>query len=174
MTASGRLSLPPEYLRDQLADCPAWQALCAAADAIQARAKTHRDRLPPPANGHSYTAAELADYRPYAVIYTAPERGFRMDRAALGTYLDSGAVLLEIERDVPLEYSDDEAGANVDFENRLGAIFEELVARADTGDFLAVRSIELVEIVRGEEEFEQAGKGPFQLAVALCQWGPPR
>lgn len=132
---SGTLSLARSYLAEMLAECAAFQAFVGASGsgaAAQAAARIHHTCLPPPA-GEKYTAAELSAYRPFALVSTAPTEGLRRVLDAADSFGSSGRIEIKLEQDVDTEIAADPAEIEQRFENAVGAIIDELCARAAPG-----------------------------------------
>lgn len=166
----GVLSEAEAQARAMLADCPAWQAECGAVDADAAAERVYHQRLPAPENARHYAVAgELEHLRPYAEVYVHPKQGYECVEVAEATWVGAGAVIVELVRDVPVEYEDDPQGGDVDWQNRVGAIITELCGRSRTAGFLPIRRLVVVDIGRIDRE-AAVGKGDCQLAVLALEW----
>ncbi len=148
---AGCLSLAQAALETTLADCAAFRALTdPAMDQAGALARIYQEGLPRPASGRTHTLAEFTTYRPYAIIWTDPERGFIATAEAAsadGTdFLDAGRLILEIER-TATDVANDEPSSedNLTWRNAIGQVIDNLKGLAGQGGYLCITSIELEE-----------------------------
>ena len=148
---AGCLSLPQAALETILADCTAFRALTdPAMDQAGALARIYQEGLPKPASGRIHTLAEFTAYRPYAIIWTDPERGFIATGEASSSdgtdFIDAGRLILEIERTATDPAYDEPSSAdNLLWRNAVGQIIDDLKRLAGQGGYLCITSIEVEE-----------------------------
>jgi len=144
---SGAMSLQEARLRAMLANCASFRGLTDPALTVtEAYGRIYFEGLPAPTTGDTYTAAELAQLRPFAVIAMQGTQGW--DSIATGCsgntfdWEDSGRLTLSIERTPPSNYGDEPtSNANMDFLNRIGAIVTELKELAGGEEYLGIRRL---------------------------------
>lgn len=149
----GSIALAVDAVRNMLADCQTFRDLPASPclSVAAAKARTYWEDLPAPANNKFYTAAELATYRPFAVVEIAKEEGLSRTAIAADSWSNGGTVIVQIERTVS-----DVTGRNVatadaqqQWCNLVGAIVDELSAlvakRNPIYDPLQIDSIRVLE-----------------------------
>jgi hypothetical protein len=129
-TAAGSISLAQESLRTMLADCPAFRALCGAADRGAALAHIYHEGLPPPANGSEHTAAEHAALRPWAIVYTDGRRGFQRRKESTGGFRSAGKLRLRLARSCDAADAEPTADSMLAWKNIVGQILAELCGAA--------------------------------------------
>ena len=159
VTPSGPISLRLEDLRTLLANCPAWRTWTGDATAELAKRHVHLVDIPPAPSAAGYSAADLAELRPFARVdeYEEADRlvgGFVLERVSLGAFMPSGKLVLTFEDEVPQEDANDPAAAKLRFMNNVGAVLKDLVDLGDgEGDYLSVHKVEkLGRIARATEE----------------------
>lgn len=103
-----------------LANCTEFQDITSSADETEALESIYFEKLPPPADLSEYTLAELEGYRPFALITPLTYDSRRV--GSPGSWDDYGALMVQIERDVPEDLSNDDAAAMMDFKAILGRI----------------------------------------------------
>lgn len=104
------LYYPQVLLAKTLADSTEWRNLVVAPDHATALARIWFERLPPPASGaEKYSLAELALYRPFALVYLRDPDGSRATRQAISpsTWADSGSLWVHIVITTPEELEDE-------------------------------------------------------------------
>jgi hypothetical protein len=170
-TASGSLALAEQHVANMLANAAAFQAFVHADEAADAFERIHFDALPPPLNGQAnYGPDELAKLRPFALVFTTEQNGFRRVRTATECYVESGSIVVQIERDVETEEARHNARLMRRFKNDLGDLIDELTELAYRSDYLAFDAIELVGHGRIEED-QVPTHGDHVCAVLLLTWG---
>jgi hypothetical protein len=144
--AAGSISLAVDYLRTTLADSAAFRTWAGAANQAAALARIYYESLPPPANGNEHTLAELAAYRPYALVWVSPEDGFRkrhISQAASFGYAQSGTMLFRMLQTVDPAIANDPAEISRRFINTIGTIFDEFEDLCGLAGYLAIESMEI-------------------------------
>jgi len=169
---AGGMSLAQEYLRTALADCSTFQAWVGAADQAEALARIYHEALPAPANGNEYTLAELQAYRPFALIWTSEQNGYSKRRLAVGTWAESGRIMIRLEEDVDPQIANDPAEVARRFRNTIGQIIDELCALTDPGAGYLVFHTVTVEAgpIRTEED-EARTLGDAQAVELSVEYG---
>lgn len=177
--ALGVLSLVESEVIDLIADCPTWQRIAVGRygpyEAAAAKTKIYTDAFPdPPADAGTYTEAEWQDsLRPLALVYTAPEGGYRSERIGLGetgSYKDSGMVVVQIESSVPEADKELPVKVGRDFRNDIGRLIHEIQDRANSNGYPFVHNIRLPALSRGAET-EESTVGDYYMAVITLEWG---
>lgn len=172
--AEGAITLAEQDLATTLADCHAFQAWAGVASREDALARIYFDGLPSPDNGReSYTADELAELRPYAVIWTDEEDGFRRKMVSGGAgflFDDSGRLHLELVQEIAVADQADLAAADRKFKNSLGLILDDLAELAGQGGYLTATSFVTKGPLRPHPDAEE-GEGPWQWAKLVIDWG---
>jgi hypothetical protein len=169
-TATGAWSLAQKYAADTLAACAEWQGWVDAANASQAASRIYQDALPGPRHGNDYTLDELQTYRPFALIGSETEQGFRSERIADGTVNDAGVILIEIEDDIPDAIEDQPGEIALRLRNHVGTLIAELFALHGTAGYLAIEAIDVDGPYRTRSTAEET-VGRAQVVVLRCEWG---
>lgn len=178
--ADGIIQDVQESLRGTLAACYAWQNWQGNAwTEAQALARIYHDALPAPAaSSEAHTLSELKALRPFALIYTEPDWGFRMRREAAGMgYDQAGTIIVCIEQDIPESIIDDPAEIDLQFRKGLGNLLRSgnvnqpgLAELADIpGEFVA-RDVRVYGPVRTEEQ-DVGTLGDAQRVWLEITWG---
>jgi len=181
VTPTGPLSLAKEAMRQTLADCPTWQALCEPYGGTVIE-RVYLDGLPPPKDiDAGYTKSEWLDLRPFAVVWT---RGFGLTQEAEPGWSPSeyGSLGLRLWRSVD-DYgvvdSEPSGDADTEWSNIVGGILSELSERSgghsDGGDaFLAFHSIDCPDGFYCSAREESALTGVFQGVDLAISFGSGR
>ncbi len=183
-TAVGGISLAEHTLAATLAACTQWQDDTDSASASEALESIYFDALPPSDDRNAFTAEELTELRPYAIISTDPySEGWGASRIAAECWDDFGVLFLTFEYNTPEEYLADNQGLMRWFKNKLGRIihpqhasFTGLTDLAFTAGYLAANSIRFLRdrdtpaIGRSSEEIIET-HGDFVIATFSVQWG---
>ncbi len=137
--AAGCISLAQETLRVTMANVVEFQTLVGAADAAAALGDVYHEGLPPPAdeNSDTYTRAELEALRPYALIWTEEEQGFRLTPDSADGFSVSGTLHCQIEHDIDPLIANDAGEVDRQHRNLIGKIIDELKPMARLGPYLA-------------------------------------
>jgi len=172
--AAGTASLAQESLRVTLADATAFRALLSPAmTQAQALARIYLEGLPPPGSGHVHTKTELEALRPYAIIWTDPSNGLRMELDAIDSFASHGRLMVRIEQNAPSGLgSEPTSDANLQFRNSIGQIMDDvaaLVAPRQAG-YLAVTAIDLEEGIYWNHPKVEPAFGVYQGAVLAVEW----
>lgn len=127
-------------LATTLADCPVFRTFVGAADAAAALLRIHHDAFPPSDSGADrYTADELEDIRPCAVLFTPDNQGFVTEKDATGDYWrPRGTLYCWLYRTAP---SGTLSAVAVSFRETVGALLDELQSRSTLASFLATTKI---------------------------------
>lgn len=168
--ATGPISLPEQYLADQLAACAACRTFLGAADAAAALARIHFDSLPAPKAGNEFELKELSEHRPFIVICTNPREGWSYNRTAFQTFPESGSLIVEFERSVP---AGKERALNETFrtfKNELGAIAKEAADLAQDAGYLDITRIVMLTLWQSDPELA-SNLGHFVYAMWRVDWG---
>ena len=183
-TAVGGVSLAEHTLAATLAACTQWIDDTDSANATEALESIFFDALPPPDDKDHYTAEELIEMRPYAIISTDPySEGWGVSRIAAECWDDFGVLFLTFEYNTPEELQADNQGLMRWFKNKLGRIIHPqeagvtgLTDLAFTAGYLASTSIRFLRdrdtpsIGRCNEK-AIATHGDFVGATFSVQWG---
>lgn len=170
--AEGPITRAESLLAATLAACERWQTLCGGAAA--AAAHIHFDALPPPdAHVLEYSVADLAQLRPFAVIYTDEETGVVRAHVATGTrrrFADRGVLKFYIEKAVPADVADHPAEVDRRFKNDAGILLDQLAALAGQAHYLAIDEITVQGPFRAHQD-ELPTKGDYQQMHFTVSWG---
>lgn len=174
---SGPISLMLDNLRNLVAASATFQAWTQTANATLAKAFTYPIDLPAQEGQTDFTAAQLAEMRPLAIVdlFRLPGRSgleaYSSDRTAEGAFTDSGKLLLSFEADVPEEYSNSPADAEMDFLNKVGGILADMEALGGQDGYLSVHNFEiLIGPWRGDQT-KIASQGDFFKMILLVSVG---
>ena len=168
--AAGTLSLAVQYASNMLADCATFRTLTATTSRKAALAKCHWRGWPDPSDGHKYSTAELAIYRPSAIVSPDSEGALESQPVGVATWRESGRVIAELIRAVP---SGDKTEADRDWDNVVGKICDELQAMHYTQGTEAYLVLESIEIEQGPGRIKidyAAGEGEEQIAILALEW----
>lgn len=153
-----------------LANCSAFQSLVAAADALGAAGKIYHDALPVPETDQ-YTADELDQLRPLALVYTREDvTGFRYARVGTGIscWNAAGQICIKIERGIA--GNETPSGADRKFRVIAGQLVEQLAAQCEVAGRLASTAIEVSGPFRvSQEDVEELGD--HQWIELILTWG---
>lgn len=169
-TPTGALSLAQKYAADSLAACAEWQSWVGAANATQAASRIYQDALPPPRFGNDYTRDELESYRPFALITTDLDGGFRSQGIAYGTTDDAGVIIIAIEDDIPEAIADHPAEIALRVRNHIGTLISQLMALSGSAGYLAIESIDVDGPYRTHPNKIET-IGDMQVVELRCTWG---
>ena len=171
---AGGISLAQQYLKATLADVTAFRTWCGAADQAAALARIHHEGLPRPENGHTHTRAELEDYRPYAVIYTAEQQGYTRQFVAADDSFDfdaSGRLICVLYQNCgEINGDDPSADSNLTFRNSVGLIIDGLCDLAGQAGYLGFWRIVLDEPVCWPAKELIPATGLWQRAAFSVDW----
>lgn len=172
--AEGVISTPEEILAATIADCPRWQAMCRAADAEGAMQSIYFDALPPPPNDEdAYSCEQLEALRPYVMVYSDEDTGVSFNHSAttLGfNFRGSGRIKATIEQTVDPEVAHDPQEVFRRFKNDVGVLLQEMMARAGSAGFLAMRNVTAQGPLRAHEDLIQ-DEGDFVVYHLTLEWG---
>jgi len=174
--AAGGLTLSQEALRYSLADCARFRTFAGAADQAAALARIHHDALPPPgSSADTYTLAEWATYRPFAVIERDRRAGYRRKQAAEYGEVESGKLFIHLEQAIAAGDLNDPAQIVRKFDNHVGVIIDELYAKSALGasggvSYLQINDIRYVGPFRSSEE-DAPGQGEYVFGLLEILWG---
>lgn len=140
--AAGILSLCQESLRQHVAGSPTWQALCGVDNAAAAALRLYHESLPPPAGGGgTYALEEMANYRPYGLIYLDEQGGFHWSRSSSDLFRESGKLRLHLEVTAAMAGESPTADAILGFRNNVGLILQDMAAAFGTPGYLDFNSV---------------------------------
>ena len=178
--AAGCISLPEEILRASLADCyyfRRWQG--AAWSQAEALARIYPDALPPP-TADGFTLAELTALRPFVLLWTEPQAGFRLHHDSSGSdffYNHSGKLSLLFEQAVPDAIKDDPAEVDRRFKNEVGLMIcsrdgdkPGLCELSGQGGYLAIEELVAYGPFRSAQD-DLATDGDTQQFLVEIKWG---
>lgn len=179
--AAGPISTIEEIAAATLANTAQFQDLTGAANAAAALESIYFDALPPPdSDADSYTLAEIEALRPFAILNTEPQAGFRWHNAGRGaawTYKTSGLVTIQIEANIDADDLDDPQEYMRLFKNAIGQIISTddasepgLLELAGQAGRLPITEVMFYGPFRGAEEAGDA-QGNFLWAAIDLGWG---
>jgi len=166
-----------------LANCTEFQEITGAADADEALESIYFEKLPPPADLSEYTLSELQGYRPFALITPIEHETRRV--GSPGSWDDSGALMVQIERDVPELLSDDDAAAMMEFKGILGRIlryryhddakrgFIDLceVEEGDSPGYILANSVNIPAMPERSDYKHRTKMGDYIVGGFIVEWG---
>jgi len=168
--AAGSLMKAQDHLRTMLANAAAVRTWMGVETVAAALAKIHHEALPPPADDAvEYTLAELATYRPFIIVSTDEENGYRKTAEAMGVFAAGGTLRVELEQAVPADKTNP-AEIAILFKNSIGAIIDELVGMVDTAGYLAFDQIAMTLGPFRATEDEATTQGDWQAVVLELEW----
>lgn len=171
--ATSGISLAEQHLANMLADAPAFRALASGVTtAEQAHARMiHYDALPPPEGDQAvHTPDELNKLRPFAILFTAEQNGYRRRRTATGCFVESGQIVLHLECNIPAALASDRSEALRRFKNSLGAILDDLEPLTEQAGYLAANAFD-VQMLALEAEDAIPMNGDNVFAIVTIPWG---
>jgi len=142
---AGSVSLAQENFRVTIADCATFRTLVGASDRAGALAHLYHEGLPEPEDGTEHTKEEHESLRPWGIVFTAENNGFRRRMVSTGGFRSSGRLRLRLCRTCPatIEEDDEEIPATdveptsddaFEWKNIVGQIIAELCQFAVAGD----------------------------------------
>lgn len=166
MAATSSMGKALENAKTLLANCGTFQDLLEVSTANDALPKIYLHAAPEPTDNEAYTRAEIVTLRPYAVVYTAENNGYRRVRVATTTYADAGTIMVEIFSDAATGTPSAEM---VTWEDLVGDIVDEMKTLAETDGYLLAEDIRVEEVARGSERTE-SGSGDYLVALIAINW----
>lgn len=154
VTPTGPLSLPLHYLRQTLADAPAfrtWVGASGGGAQAAALARIH------PVAAYAFTM-------PFAVVDWTPDQSFASYAGGARNHAQQRGALEIVFRD-SINPAHDEADAAYTFLNSLGGVINDLWSLAGTAGYLDITEISLVHGPHRPEEDEVKAAGDFYQAV---------
>jgi hypothetical protein len=169
--AAGAMTKAEEHLADMLADCPTFRTLSGTVSRAKARGKIFLDELPVP-EGEVYELAELADYRPCAVIGSDPEGGCRVRVDSMNSAGFGGAIICTLFDSVSEEIIAQPSEAKRRFKNAVDGIVGDLVdlRAAQSHEHLLFRDIDPV-LMGDPDETALKEQGVYLWAQLHVLWG---
>lgn len=160
-------------LRITLSASSAFQTFTGTVDATAALAKIYHDELPKPSTGRLHTLAEITALRPCAVVFTASDSGWAIERDAMGEqacWNPYGILHCLLFRNVPEADKDDLGKCDTDFRTTVGLIIDDLVAMSETAGRLAIDKITARGPFRTDVK-ELKSIGDAQAYELIINWG---
>jgi len=147
-----------------LAACATFQSWVGAEDATEAKSSIWYESLPLPAgNAEVYSAADVAAYWPYGLIYVSE---YRVTPVAVESETDGGMFVLQLVG-MAEDSSNDPSEALVKFENYYAKIIEELSALRDTAGYLSIGELSIAAGPMRENPEDIAAGGRDEYAVYI-------
>lgn len=163
--------LAQDHLRTMLANAAAVRTWMGAGSVALALARIYHEALPPPSdNKADYTPAELTTYRPFIILSTDEQDGYRKTAQAMGLFGAAGRLRIELEQDVPELVAGNPAEVAIRFKNSIGAIIDELVGMVATAGYLSFDQVALTLGPFRATEDETTTQGDWQAAVLEVEW----
>ena len=170
------ISISKAALQSQLSKCARFQTFIGGNEAA-ALLKIKLDGWPFPLdeNGNikeAYTAQELADIRPFAMIFSDSRRGYSLNAAGAPiACVEAGTLQIHFEKDVSSTLLKDPESVNRQWDNDLGQIARELMDLKQTDGMLQIDQSVTVQGPFFSTESEQPGQGNFAYALMTVTWG---
>lgn len=172
VTPTGPISEPLAAVETLLSNSATFQTWTGAADAAAALNHIHVIGLPTPAeNRPSYSAAELSELRPMAVLNYDVAEPWAYEGIAQGQYTPSGRVLIALEADVDSADARNFKEAAYTFLNAVGKIIEEMAEASEGGGYPVVQRVRLRMQPRRSEEKERPAKGDYLVTIIGVEFG---
>jgi hypothetical protein len=171
-TPRGVLSEAEDLLATTLADCTEFRTLVDEDEQPAVLANIYNDVLPEPAGG-TYTLAELQALRPYALLWTSPDNGYRSraDSAGDGNdFVEGGEIILKLERAVTDGESVSQAQSDRDWNDIVGSIIRQMHDLAGLSGYLNIVAIRQLVCGRSEQAMWK-NYGHVQTTVLAVEWG---
>jgi hypothetical protein len=181
---AGSISLAQERFRVTIADCASFRLLVGASDRSSAFAHLYHEGLPEPANGTEYTRTEFEALRPWGIVFTSEQSGFRRRTISTGGFRSAGRLKLRLCRtcpatidgngqEVPAVDVEPSSDAAFEWKNILGQIIAELCEFSVAGDteHLVFEEISLDFGPFASAPELAATQGVWQGAELSVQWG---
>lgn len=152
-----------ERLRQMLADCTSVRQFLGVHSRSEVLARIHHDGLSfPSGNSEVHDRDELADLRPYILLFTEPEDdGFVLQAVSVSAdgfdFAAAGQLLIQLARDVPDSQVSDPAAADRAMKEHASRVIEDLAALAGRGDQVAITRIGAAGPFRTQEDDAVAG-----------------
>ncbi len=170
-TATSGISLAEQHAANMLADSAAFRTWCGVSTAAQARQRIYFDALPvPPGDQAVLTKDDLVALRPFALLFTAEQNGYRRRKIAVNCFVESGQVVLQLEANIPTPLLDNRAEALRLFKNSLGAMLDEWEPLTDQAGYLSITMFDVQTLaLEAEDAIPQHGDNIF--AILNLPWG---
>ncbi len=170
----GAITPKEDLLQNTLAGLSKMQAWLGVSDSTSAKNKIFIGDLPPPPSGcEVYEPEDLVGLRPFAVLYTEPQAGFRAMRDAIGLsfhFAEGGRLVIMFEQEVDASLRHNLAEVRRRFMNSLGEIAYELLGVAGLADKLAITKLTVFGPYRGDDDDIQ-GQGDPIIGYFDIEWG---
>ena len=163
-----------------LANCTSFRTLVGAATEADALARIYQGCLPRPANNAPhYSASELEDYRPFAIVMPSPGQAIEYTRMAFGgnawNHNRRGEFHILIERSHPTSGDDDDNDfAWIDLVGKIvhssDVANPGLIELHYSQDYLMLAGVAIRDIYRADEE-DASEVGDYQRAHIVVRWG---
>lgn len=157
------------YLRDMIAASSTFQGWVDADDADGAKASIHYESLPlPGSSAEVYSAAEIAAYWPYALIYLDE---YHLRPMATESDRDGGAFVVQFCA-LAEDSSNDPDETTVKFENHAMNVLEEIMALREQAGYLDVGEVQVIEgpVRAHPDDIAAGGRDELTLTVRF-PWG---
>ena len=169
MTAVGPISLAKQYLRNTIAGTATFQTATGTASEAAALAHVYDEEIP--AKDGDYSAAELINLRPFAIVESLNENSFKMVRTSRGVgsnFRDSGSLAIYYEANVDDELSFNEN--KLAFINTIGALILDISDLAGQSGYLDINNLELKQFGFCHED-DIPKQGDHMMAMMMIDWG---
>lgn len=120
----------------------------------------------------SYTAAELADIRPFAMIFADRAKGYALSYAGAPTCsVESGMLRIHFEKDITAALRLDPESLHRQWDNDLAVIAAELIGLKTTDGMLQIDQSIVVQGPFLSTEQQSPGQGVFAYGLLTVSWG---
>lgn len=176
------ISLSKAALQSQLSKCARFQAFASNTavplDEAGALARIATDAWPFPLDDRgnikeAYSPDELRAIRPFAMIFSEPRRGYRLQGVgAMTASVEAGTLQIHFEKDIPASLLKTPGDVNRQWDNDLGQIARELMDLKGlaAGGMLLIDTIDVFGPFFSDES-QAAGQGDFCYALMTVSWG---
>lgn len=139
------IMLAQSRLRTTLANSASFRTWTGTATPTLALARIYHEALPPPAAGGEYTLAEMTAYRPYAIIWTDPEAGFRKTAISVSTtgneFDEAGRMGVQLAQTVAAGDIGNPSEIAIKFMNAVGGILSDICILAGQAGYLTITDV---------------------------------
>lgn len=171
---SGGPSLALGYLKTTLAGSSTFQTLVGAIDATAALTSIYLDSLPVATDGNQHTAAELASFRPYALLWMNESGGYEVTHESTDSahrFRESGSHMMQIEQTVPSGVTTNNTEVELLWRNTIGDIIGEMIDLAGQATYLAITRISIASGPHRTHPDEVPTLGDSQWVDLAIEWG---
>jgi hypothetical protein len=170
VAAESPIAVHVAAVRTLISKSATWRAWTGKATEEEAIRSIYPIGLPPPPDQQEFTADDLRELRPFALVNLGFRQPFTFRRGALKQYLPSGVIIAGFEDEIPAEDRDNFDDHTFHFLNRLGTVIEEVLDEAESGGYPVIQEVRVLPARRAEPE-EIPARGDFIVAAVEFDFG---